>query len=285
VIDKSPELEMPVIPEDRWIIFEETAELIDPVFTYEMSKVQAPKNRWIYVFGSEDGSTYARVWEIRTDESGKKFATFEIDDINFDSRPEQEEWEDVALLPNQNAEGAPMHFVACISDIRFTKDRIFNNEHGLLLNPQCRSSDIDDPKQAVRKVLPNDKEKIVLLNTLLHAEMLRKQFDDRYLKWEQIRSASWLEVKDENKKEKLIYEFGALIIRIIQAYPEYRKHLGPGQYPKLYDQVKEYDDRKITMIKDMYNRVDSLCSFIQSEKFTETCKDYTHLIRKGTSQS
>ncbi len=276
--------EDPVEPVDRWIIFEETAEIIDPDFPYELSKAQAPKYRWIYVFGSQDGSSFSRVWEIRTDRAGKKFATIELTEDNRNSRPLQEPWEDVAFLPGQDSSGKSMKLYACVSDVRLPRKRIFGKSTGLLIKPQKRCYNIDDPKQAAKKLLDGGEEKIVILNTMLHAELLRKRFDDLYPKWEEVRRASWLENDESNKKEKLVYEFGALIIRIIEAYPAYRKHIAPGCYPKLYEQVKSYDEKKTLMTTEITNRIHALCRFLNSEHFAETCKDYISLIRSDSDQ-
>lgn len=276
--------EDPVEPVDRWIIFEETAEKIDPDFTYKMSKAQAPKYRWIYVFGSQDGSNFSHVWEIRTDSAGKKFATIELTKDNSNSRPMLEPWEDVAFLPGQDSTGKSIKLYACVSDVRLPRKRIFDKSTGLLIKPQKRCYNIDDPKQAAKKLLDDGEEKIVILNTMLHAELLRKRFDDIYPKWEEVRRASWLENDESKKKEKLVYEFGALIIRIIEAYPAYRKHIAPGCYPKLYEHVKSYDEKKVRMTTDITYRIDALCRYLNSGHFAETCKDYISLIRLESSQ-
>jgi hypothetical protein len=185
--------------DDRYIVFEETDENIDPDFPYELSKAEPAKNRWVYVFGSEDGTTFTKTWEIRTDTAGKKFSTFEIDESSYDSRPVYLPYEDVAILPLNATSGKQFKFIACISDIRIPKDRIFGKKNGIIATPLKHGYDIDDPKQAVKKIVDQLEEKIVLLNNLKAAEVVRKRFDNTLVKWEEIRRASWYETTEEKK--------------------------------------------------------------------------------------
>jgi|GEM_PF-6350563 len=281
----SPKLELPIENEDpdRWIIFEETAEHIEPDFTYELSKAQSPKNRWIYAFGTTDGKTFSKVWEIRTGSAGKQYATLEIDEGSYAERPDHEQYEDVAFLPAL-IDGIKVQIYACISDVRLSKERIFNKENGLFSDPLKRCSNIDDNKQAVKNVLSGGEEKIVILNPLLHAESLRKRFGDVYEKWEESRHSSWLAKSEDKKKEKLIYEFGAILLRIFEAIPEYKKHLASGEYPKIYESVEASDKEKERITTEITEKLDKLCRFISSQLFTETCIDYTCLIRKDNDQ-
>jgi hypothetical protein len=270
--------------EDRYIIFEETAERIDPDFPYELCKAEPAKNRWVYVFGSEDGMSFSKSWEIKTDTTGKKFSTFEIDESSYDSRSADLPYEDVAILPLKATSGKQFQFIACISDIRIPKDRIFGKKNEILLAPLKHCYNIDDPKQAVKKVIDQLEEKIVLLNILKAAEVVRKRFDETLAKWEEIRRASWYETTEEKKKEKLLYEFGAVIALIISNYPDYKQHLGIGQYPKLVEQIEAFEDEKKFATTELTTRLDSLCRIILNEKFTETCIDYTFLIQAGDDQ-
>ncbi|MFP4243389.1 MAG: hypothetical protein ACLFTW_15585 [Chitinispirillaceae bacterium] len=285
VID-GPVLEMPVaVPTgDRWLIFESTSELIDPDFSYEMSGAEPAKSKWIYVFGSPDGLNYSRVWEIRTNETGKKFTTVEINRDSYDSALQKGYPEDVVLIPGRDENGATLTLQACFSDIRLTKERIFESRHGLLKDPSRRCFNIDDSQQALKLLLSHGEEKIVISDTLLYAETLRKRFEHEYHEWEDVRLASWFEENDQKRKEKLVCEFGALVLRIVESVPEYKKHLRPGQYPILVEQIKGHEDKKSKITKTTVYHLRNLCRYLLDNKFTETCNDYISLICPGTDQ-
>jgi outer membrane protein OmpA-like peptidoglycan-associated protein len=272
------------VADDRYVIFEETADTIDSQFPYEMSGREAAKNRWIYVFGSEDGASFTRVWEIRTNADGKKFATREVTEANYVPMPPDPGFEDVAFLPGKNSTGTAMKYLACLSEFWIPKNRLFDPKTGILAAPQKRGSNIDDTSEVARMVDGKGEEHVVLVNWLRVIEKQRKHFNKVYTQWEQCRSASWLETVEDKKHEKLVYEFGALIVRIIEAYPQYRRHLGTGQYPELYEKVKAYDEHKISLTNDITSRVDTLCRSLLCEKFSETCRDYNGLIRPDAEQ-
>jgi hypothetical protein len=285
VIASTPDgVEFEFTDESRWIIFEETAEKIDPTLAYAFSNAQAIKNKWIYAFGSTDGTTFTGVWEIKTDSTGNQFATYELTEDNYDTRSASLPMEDVAFIPEKDQSGKPYTVYACVSEIRIPSKRIFNPEDGILKNPTIRCSNIDDKKQVLRESFSTGEEKIVLLNTMLHAECLRKRVDDLYTDWESSRCASGLIDDKAKKKKKLVHEYGAILLLILDAIPDYKKHLAPGKYKDLYELIKAYDKETENITEDISRKVKLLCTFIATPVFVETCIDYNSTIVVGETQ-
>jgi type VI protein secretion system component Hcp len=270
--------------DDRYIVFEETADPIDAQFPYEMSGKEAAKKRWIYAFGSDDGKNYSRVWEIVSDSAGKKFATREVTAENYDPAPDDPVFEDVAFLPAKTANGAAMKFVACLSEIRLPKERIFDQTDGIIVAPAKRCADIDDTAQVARKANAGGEEHIVLVNWLRVVEKQRRHFNEAYETWQENRRASWLEEDAARKKAKLEYEFGSLVLQVVNALPDYKRQLAPGAYPTLHDMAQNFETQKQRDAAEVDLRLGKLCRAIRDDHFTQTCADYISIIQAGDSQ-
>jgi type VI protein secretion system component Hcp/peptidoglycan hydrolase-like protein with peptidoglycan-binding domain len=270
--------------DDRYIVFEETADPIDAQFPYEMSGKEAAKKRWIYAFGSDDGKNYSRVWEIVSDSAGKKFATREVTAENYDPAPDDPVFEDVAFLPAKTANGAAMKFLACLSEIRLPKERLFDQTAGIIAAPTKRCADIDDTAQVARTVAAGGEEYIVLVNWLRVVEKQRRHFNEVYETWQENRRASWLEEDATRKKAKLEYEFGSLVLQVVNALPDYKRQLAPGAYPILHDMAQNFETQKQRDAAEVDLRLGKLCRAIRDDHFTQTCADYISIIQAGDSQ-
>ncbi|HEX2956754.1 MAG TPA: hypothetical protein VHO70_07975 [Chitinispirillaceae bacterium] len=281
---KSELLRMPMNQmENRRIVFEEAVQTIEAVGVQTWWKPGPAKERWIYVFGNSDGSSFKSVWEIKTDSSGK-FATFKLTEENYDNRPTEEKYKDVALLPRKDLNGTEYFYFACLSEIRLEKERIFGKE-GLLSDPLKRCLDIDDEESVPRQTDTKGNEHVILMNYLKEAERLREQFDKIFPDWMNLRLPSSAEIVESKKKEKLIYEYGALIMQIVSAYPDYKKQFDPAKLKSLENSVIETDARKASLTGEVIGKANILCDWIDTEKFVETCRDYLFLIQESSSQS
>ena len=264
----------------RLICFVETAENIDPAV---MCKGHWIKNKWVYAFGSTDGTTFTRVWEIKTDSSGKQFATYELTEDNYANRSQELPFDDYASLPEKE-QGNAITIVACVSEIRLPAKRIFDKKNGLLQNPLKRCSNIDNKKEAIKELLDDGRELIFIVNPLLRAELLRESVDELYADWEESRCASGLITDEAKKKKKLVHEYGAMLLLILDAIPDYKKHLAPGKYKDLYELIKAYDKEIENITEDISLKVKLLCSYIAESVFVETCVDHNSIIVPGETQ-
>lgn len=271
--------------EERWIKFEETVEKIDPSFPYEMSEAEPAKSRFIYVFTCDESNNVSKVFEVLTDATGKKYSTWELTEENYQDRPKNPSFEEVAFIPATLESGAKARIYAALSEHRVTVQRIFDKQKGIIADVTKRCSDIDDTAQVCRKVIENGEEEIVVLvNWMRQLENERKRFDAVYTEWEAGRRASWFETDEKNKKKKLEHEFGAVIIQIVEAYPEYRKHFKSGKYPELYERIRLYDNEKVKCTTAVTTRLSILCRDLLNSRFSETCCDYTALVQPGEEQ-
>jgi hypothetical protein len=269
---------------DRYIIFEETAEKADASLGYEFSKAEPAKKRWIYVFLSEDKQVVNRVLEIRTNSAGNQFSTWELTEENYAKRPDLHPFEDVAFVPTQSDSGAKYQTLACISEFRLPSSRIFDKQTGIVADPKKRCSDSSDNSQVTYRLNDDETENVVLTNWLRYAESERKRFNPAYVKWEDVRRASWIETDEQIKKEKFTYEFGALLLRIFDAFPDYKRQLKAGKYPEIYEVVKAKDAEKSKITNEVLYRVKKLCSIIAGQKFIALCQDFISTIHKSDDQ-
>lgn len=284
---ESSVLTMPLqeVAEERWIKFEETVEKIDPSFPYEMSEAEPAKNRFMYVFVCDESNNVSKVFEVLTDSAGKKYSTWELTEENYQDRPKDTPYEEVAFIPATLEGGVKAKIYAALSEHRVPVQRIFDTQKGIIADVTKRCSDIDDSTQVCRKVTENGEEEIVVLvNWMRQLENERKRFDAVYTEWEASRRASWFETDEEKKKQKLEHEFGAAIIQIVEAYPEYRKHFKSGKYPELYERIRSYDNEKVKCTTSVTTRLSILCRDLLNSRFSETCCDYTALVQPGEEQ-
>ncbi|NLD94292.1 MAG: hypothetical protein GX639_16670, partial [Fibrobacter sp.] len=128
------------------------------------------------------------------------------------------------------------------------------------------------------------RELIFIVNPLLRAELLRESVDELYADWEESRCASGLITDEAKKKKKLVHEYGAMLLLILDAIPDYKKHLAPGKYKDLYELIKAYDKETENITEDISRKVKILCSFIAKQVFVETCIDYNSTIVAGDNQ-
>jgi len=274
-------LEQPIV--DRWIIFEEAIKFVEVVGNREHWDPGPAKNRWIYVFGSLDGNKYSDVWEIKTDSNGK-FSTYKLTADNYETRPETGSFEDVAFLPANDDSGKKYTYLAALSEFRLPKERIFDGSKSLVSSPKARCLNIDDDQQVARKTDETGEEHVILINYLKRAEKLRADFDATRKEWEALRLPSSAESNEENKKQKLLMEFGALINTVLEAFPKYKKQLSEEGYQRLQSDLHQYETEKAKKTGEIGGKVLLLCDWIDTEKFAETCRDYLALIANGDDQ-
>lgn len=244
--------------------------------------VESAAGRWIYVFSINDGTKAEDAWEIEVDENGR-FASYELTEQNYDARDtERPEFAKMILLPSVNEDGASIQYRACISEFRIPKQRLFDRQTGIASNLEKRCDDIDDEDQVKWGMSKDGIEMVGLVNYVSQAVREREAFDEAFEEWQAGRLPSSLENDSEKKKEKLLYEFAALLLQVCEAFPDYRKHI--ADYPGFYDFVKERDQLKKDNDTNMRTRVDRLCRRLSTERFTETCKDFVSLVQPGDDQ-
>ncbi|MCX7726847.1 MAG: hypothetical protein N2053_08355, partial [Chitinispirillaceae bacterium] len=269
--------------EDRWIVFEEAEKFLEVVGHYERWEPAPAKNRWIYVFGLSGGKV-VRVWEVRTDNNGK-FATYELTEDNYDSRPVGEEYEDVVPVPTRDGDGNKYTFYAALSEIRLPLKRIFDKREGLIVDPKKRCVNIDDNEQVARKVDSSGEEHVILVNYLRRAEELRRRYDRVLEELEELRRPSSVEADPIKKRDKLRYEFGGLLLQILAANPDFERSFSESGLKRLKREVEEIDSEKASKTGEWFSATNQLCEWIRQEIFSEVCLDYCALIKKGDSQS
>ncbi len=202
----------------RSVIFKEMAGTVEVEGHRTWWNPMPAKGRWIYVFGSSDGKKFRDVWEIRTDDEGK-FATFELTESNYESRPTSEVFDDVIFLPATDKNKNPYKYYAAISEIRLSRGRIFDENNGILKNPEKRCVNIDDKTEAPHKIEDAGEKYIILPNHLgearRRAEKFRTALDDYF----QVRfDMQPTGVSDEQMKARRLKKYAAgLILDLIKS--------------------------------------------------------------------
>jgi len=265
----------------REIVFAETDEIIDELFSDDFTFVSSAENRWIYAFDTEDGTTARKVWEIQVNEDAD-FACYELTEQNYDTRPDTLEFLDTVMLPKKDDQDNDIQYMVCLSEFRLPKERIFDVQKGIVQDLTTRTDDIEDTAAVKRGVGSTGIEMVALVNYLAQAEKQRQSFDETFEEWKNGRKPSSAETIPELQKFKLLYEFGALLLQICEAFPDYKKHI--ADYPAFYDYIKARDEMKKDLDNQMTSRVQQFCHLLNQDKFHQCCIDYTALISAGDDQ-